>query len=38
LKKLKDELSPEDIEAIQRGLEDIQNGRYITLEEYVATL
>jgi len=40
LKKSKDEekLSTEDLEAIRRGLEDIKNGRYITLEEYVSTL
>ncbi|MBM4287748.1 MAG: hypothetical protein FJ135_06315 [Deltaproteobacteria bacterium] len=27
-------LSPEDIEAIQRGLEEIRQGRSLTLEEY----
>ncbi|HUM44261.1 MAG TPA: hypothetical protein PKI14_15060 [Fervidobacterium sp.] len=31
-------LSRDDLEAIKRGLEDIKAGRYITLEEYVATL
>jgi predicted transcriptional regulator len=27
-------LTPEDIEAIQRGKEDIKQGRVLTLEEY----
>ena len=27
-------LSPEDLEAIERGKKDFQEGRYLTLEEY----
>lgn len=27
-------LTPEDLEAIERGREDIKQGRYLTLEEY----
>ncbi len=28
-----EELSPEDVEAVNRGLEDLKAGRYMTLEE-----
>jgi len=34
LRDTEEELSPEDLEAVNRGLEDIKAGRYVTLEEY----
>ncbi len=30
-----EELSPEDLKAIQRGIEEIKTGRFVTLDQYV---
>jgi len=29
-----EELSPEDMKAVQRGIEDIKSGRFVTLDQY----
>jgi len=29
-----EELSPEDLKAVQRGIEDIKSGRFVTLDQY----
>jgi len=33
---LEEELSPDDLEAVQRGLEDVRAGRVKTIEQYEA--
>jgi len=33
-----EELSPEDLKAVQRGIEDIKSGQFVTLEEYYKSL
>ncbi len=29
-----EELSPEDMKAVQRGIEDVKSGRFVTLDQY----
>ena len=29
-----EELSPEDLKAVQRGIDDVKSGRFVTLDQY----